>query len=1045
MFTEEVAEIIQTLGDLFPQWNKDRHDHGLLVEIRRGFHTLKGSGRMAGAFALGDFAWAHESLLNQVLSGQLPANDRVASQVHNAIQELAARQVFFQTAEEKDAGVETMVAVAEAIMAGEDEQTPVFQAALPPKPTVAITSKIIAPDGWLVDDAADSEEEVLDFSSPVPSAVIEPEPEPEPFFLQVTDSVELEVEMPDAVDMDEAEEADADTLLVWQLFWEEVPDQLASLDQNLQRLREDPSDHESIRALEREFHTLKGGARMAQVTPLADVSHEAENLLNRLAAGSGIDPSVLETLQTAIDNLHSLAETCQKQGIVKQLDSLPAQPPVMTDSLVCLTDVPIAGGQVPEKSATPVAEATEPAIAESVAETDSREKLRGEQGEFSSLLERMLAEQANSLPDISVLGMPVKAEVASVVVDDSKAASHETIRLPAAFVDRLIDRAVGLNVQQIRMSEYFNGMGGDVAELGRTVARLRQQIRALELESEAQIHDGRHSRTASRATADGFDPLEMDQYAEIQRISRSLAESLNDLVNLEADLNGQLHKGEQLLQEDMRTTRQIQQDLLETRLVALTVLVPRLRRLTRQTATELGKQVTLEVQGEECELDRNLLQNMTAPLEHLIRNALAHGIEMPAERERLGKPPAGRIMLSVSRDDAEIVIRFRDDGKGLDRQQLRRRGLELGFVQPGQMLPDSEIDRLILRTGFTTAASVSQIAGRGVGMDVVYSELKALGGSLQIESETGKGLEFIMRLPFTLMVNPVLLAEVQGQVFALPIGGIQGLARLSGADIQRALDAGSTQLEFAGQPYRLCQLAEQLGAGGVITYVPDEMYPVVFINLQEQAIAWVIEHVQGRREVVLQPLGVLFKECRLYSAATVAPDGSVFLVPDMTELARRVMQTDAAETIAFAEEADVAMVEEFSGPPRILVVDDSVTVRRVTEKFLNAREYVVATAKDGMEALERVGEFLPDAVLLDIEMPRMDGFELLGHLRRDPQWRNLPVVMISSRTAPKHREHALSLGATRFLGKPYQNEILLDTLQGVLASGHINPEELVPA
>jgi chemosensory pili system protein ChpA (sensor histidine kinase/response regulator) len=527
----------------------------------------------------------------------------------------------------------------------------------------------------------------------------------------------------------------------------------------------------------------------------------------------------------------------------------------------------------------------------------------------------------------------------------------------------------------------------------------------------------------------------MDQYAEIQRISRSLAESLNDLVNLEVDLAGQVRKGEQLLQADMRSTRKLQQDLLDTRLVAVTMLVPRLRRLTRQVASELNKQVALEVLGEECELDRNLFQNMTAPLEHLIRNAISHGLEVPDEREQRGKPRTGKITLSISRGESEIVIRFRDDGRGLNRQRLHTRAVEMGIIREGQALPEAELDRLILRPGFSTAPTISQIAGRGIGMDVVHSELKALGGSLQIESRPDEGVEFIMHLPFTLVVNPVLLVDVQGQVYALPLIGIQGLARLSGKQIQEALQTEGATLAFAGQDYALRHLGGVLGAQRAEqVFAADERFPVVFVQLQGQATAWVIDHIRGRREVVLQPLGTLFKNCRLYSAATVSPDGSVFLVPDMAELARLVVvgQGLPGEPEALVE----APADEPVGPPRVLVVDDSITVRRVTEKFLGSRDYTVMTAKDGMEALERMAEFQPDVVLLDIEMPRMDGFELLGHLRRDPQWARLPVIMISSRTAQKHREHAGALGATGFLGKPYQNEVLLDALQEVLATGH---------
>jgi chemosensory pili system protein ChpA (sensor histidine kinase/response regulator) len=828
---------------------------------------------------------------------------------------------------------------------------------------------------------------------------------------------------PDPVEETEAETA-AETRLVWQLFWEEVPDQLQALDLHLQHLRDEPTELETIRELEREFHTLKGGARMAQLSAMADVSHDAESLLSRLTHTKQVGDADIETLQKAVDALHAFAD---------KYSHAPVPPAVAAVEVENKAVQAVAPAE--DSKPVDISRDMPPPLA------DSWARMRIGSDEFGSLLERMLAEQAESLPDISILDSTLRQPVAAPANVETalNPNSQESIRLSAGFVDGLVDRAVGLNLQQVRMAEHFSDMGLDVEELIRTVARLRQQIRALEVESEMQIHDGRSKHKASPVSGkEGFDPLEMDQYAEIQRISRSLAESLNDLVNLEADLASQVRKGEQLLQTDMRTTRQLQQDLLSTRLVALTVLVPRLRRLTRQTAAELDKQVVLEVQGEECELDRHLLQHMTAPLEHLIRNAIAHGIEPPDEREQQGKPRSGKITLHVSRDDAEIVIRFRDDGRGLDRQRIRQRALEQGLVMAGQALSDSDMDRLILRPGFTTATAVSQIAGRGIGMDVVYSELKSLGGSLQVQSDAGKGAEFTMRLPFTLVVNPVLLVEAQAQVYALPMGGIQGLARLTGQQIQEALQASAASVEYAGQLYHLRPLAEVLGAPGNMEYPADERFPVVFVQSQGHALAWVIERIRGRREVVLQPLGVLFKACRLYSAATVAPDGRVFLMPDMAELARRVLDK---VSLPEGEAVEPAVApEEPAGPPRVMVVDDSITVRRVTEKFLDSQQYIVGTAKDGMEALEKIAEFLPDVLLLDIEMPRMDGFELLGHLRRDPQWARLPVIMISSRTAQKHREHAASVGATGFLGKPYQNDVLLGALRDVLESGH-EPDE----
>ena len=826
-------------------------------------------------------------------------------------------------------------------------------------------------------------------------------------------------------------ESDSEARLIWQLFWEEFPDQIQSLDQHLQQLRYDPGNNDIIHELEREFHTIKGGARMAQLSDMADISHNAESLLNQMHYVTTVAEPELNTLQQAVDQLHELAEAYSR---------LTAPPPPETKTPN--NNAPEPPPSVTTAPATPPVTTVVPEalnLKQTVNQTWARP--RSSKDEFGSMLERLLVEQAESLPDIRVLDTAARTKQTIPVEEQTNstqpAANQESIRLSAAFIDNLINRAVGLNMQQIRMSEHLSCMGMDVDELIRTVARLRQQVRALELESEAQIHSGRSAVAATNRHAnnnkdkDAFDPLEMDQYAEIQRISRSLAESLNDLVNLEADLAAQLRKGEQLLQADMQTTRQLQQDLLDTRLVALTMLVPRLRRLTRQTATELEKQVTLEIEGEECELDRNLLQHMTAPLEHLIRNSISHGIELPDERERVGKARTGKIVLSVSRDEAEIVIRFRDDGCGLDRQRLLKKAREQGLVGAHEILSDSEIERLILRPGFSTAQSVSQIAGRGIGMDVVYSELKALGGSLQIHSERGKGIEFTMRLPFTLVVNPVLLTEVQGQTYALPISGIQGLSRINGKDLNEAVQQPNAYIDFANQKYPLYHMADLIGQNPVANEFPaDEHFPVIFINLQGQSVAWIIDNLRGRREVVLQPLGIMFRNCRLYSAATVSPDGRVFLVPDMAELARQAIQQN--KVAAIADHVPETKAPEVAGPARIMVVDDSITVRRVTEKFLASQDYIVGTAKDGMEALEKVGDFMPDVVLLDIEMPRMDGFELLGHLRRDPRWVNLPVIMISSRTANKHREHAASIGATGFLGKPYQNDVLLSAISEVL-------------
>lgn len=933
IFCEEVDEIRQRLQTLFPQWQQTPDDPHLRSELRRAFHTLKGSGRMAGAYALGELGWAHENLLNRLISGQLSASPPVLEQIGAAIDALAARQSFFQQATHSDAALDALLAKAHALAA--ESMATDHAATAPP----ALSNLLPAPDDAVMGS------------------------------------------------MDDASEA----ALIWRMFWEEAPEQLQALETHWQALHEHPEDSAAMRALERHFHTLKGGARMAQLHDMADIAHHAEA---QLTDRSSIPASGLATLQQAIDRLHQLAE---------QYRQLPTPPSTTTGSTIPSLALP-GLSRLPWTSTADAG---------------------------NSLLEQLLSEQAEHLPPLSILAAQDReATQPKPIQTATQPNPPETIRLSTNFIDGLIDHTTQLNIQQAQLQEHFSLMGLDITELARTVARLRQQVRTLELETESQIHDGQ--RPAAQASGKpGFDPLEMDQYAELQRVSRALAESLSDLVNLEADLAAHVRKGEQLLHHHNQLTRQLQQELLDTRLVAVSTLVPRLRRLVRQVGNELGKEVELQVEGESCELDRNLLQRMAAPLEHLLRNAIAHGIETPAERVQQGKPRIGTITLSISRDDNALLIRCQDDGQGLNRTELQRKAIELGLLAPDQTVTAAELDRLILRPGFSTASTVSQIAGRGIGMNVVHSELKALGGSIQIHSTPGQGTAITLHLPFTLAVHPVLLAAVQEQTYALPLTGIQGVARLSGTAVQAALAANAPGVEFADTLYRLHDLATYLGTPRpAATWVATEHFPVIFVQHQGQAMAWVVDRLLGRREVVLQPLGTLFRHCRLYTAATIAPDGRVLLMPDWTELMR---QAELGQPPATELTPTAPANPHLPTAPRIMVVDDSVTVRRVTEKFLSNQGYNVQTANDGMDALEQIAEFRPDAMLLDIEMPRMDGFELLGQLRRDPLWQALPIIMISSRTAHKHRDHAASLGATGFLGKPYQNEVLLDAIRTVLA------------
>ncbi|MGB0848115.1 MAG: response regulator, partial [Thiolinea sp.] len=320
----------------------------------------------------------------------------------------------------------------------------------------------------------------------------------------------------------------------------------------------------------------------------------------------------------------------------------------------------------------------------------------------------------------------------------------------------------------------------------------------------------------------------------------------------------------------------------------------------------------------------------------------------------------------------------------------------------------------------------SQISGRGVGMDVVNSEIKAMGGNLLIDSTPGVGTSFTIRLPFTMAANPVLFVDVQDQPYAIPLGSIQGLSRIDAETLQQHLGRDEKLLRFNDEDYPVHYLGSALGHERRFAIKPDAMYALVYTRAGGYCVAWVVDAVQGRRDIILQSLGALFKTCHFYSAATITSEGDVVMVPDMLELTERMLTTPDTERLraeTLPEETVEAVVHEI---PHIMIVDDSITVRKVTEKLLRHENFVVETAKDGLEALEKLDSFEPDLMLLDIEMPRMDGFEVLSAVRANERWSRVPIIMISSRTAEKHRDHAEQLGATDFLGKPYQSQALLE-------------------
>ena len=559
--------------------------------------------------------------------------------------------------------------------------------------------------------------------------------------------------------------------------------------------------------------------------------------------------------------------------------------------------------------------------------------------------------------------------------------------------------------------------------------RLQEQVRRLGTETEAQI-DYRREQIEASGEADSFDPLEMDRYSHLQQLSGSLMESASDLHDLKETLNERLIDTETLLLHQSRINTDLQEGLMKTRMVPFARIVPRLRRIVRQVGLELGKKVELRMDNIHGEMDRSVLDRMVAPLEHMIRNAVDHGIESEQQRKEAGKPETGSIAITTYRQGGDIVIHLADDGRGLDVQRIRQIALEKELISEDAALSEHEIAQFIFHPGFSTSDAVSQISGRGVGMDVVNSEVRQCGGTVDIETSAGRGTQFTIVLPFTLSVNRALMINVTGDHYALSLNSIDGVHFMSSSAVEEAMQSGGL-ISYAGSQYELCYLGTLLNPEiRRRSDNLDEDAALVLFHSDNRRFAVQVDEIVGTKEIVVKTLGPQFSGVPGLGGATILSDGQVVVIIDLNELARvafadvpRINQTDKSSTQAIAS-IDLS--------PSILVVDDSVTVRKVTSRILRRQGYRVLTAKDGIEALKSMQEEIPAVMLLDIEMPRMDGFEVATRVRASQDLKHIPIVMITSRTGDKHRQRAMELGVDQYMGKPYQEEQLLETLNQLL-------------
>ena len=614
-----------------------------------------------------------------------------------------------------------------------------------------------------------------------------------------------------------------------------------------------------------------------------------------------------------------------------------------------------------------------------------------------------------------VVGMQT-AQTASPQTDRlaeiEQAAARAVLRVRADIIDRLVNEAGEVSITRSRIEGEMLHFKQSLKDLTENVIRLRGQLREVEIQAESQMQS-----RISAAQETQFDPLEFDRFTRLQEITRMMAESVNDVATVQQSLLKNLDEAEAALVAQGRLNRELQQGLMRIRMVPLSSITERLHRIVRQTAKEVGKKAVLKIEGEGVELDRSVLEKMTAPFEHLLRNAVAHGIETEHDREIVGKSEIGGIELRARQEGNEVALIIRDDGSGIDLDRVRVKAVEQGLIEANENVPAAKLTEMIFQAGFSTASEITQVSGRGVGMDVVRNEIASLGGRIEVDSDKGHGTTFTIYLPLTLAVTQVVMVTAGENQFALPSSMVDQVQEVKAAKLAEIYQAG--QVDWLGNTYPLHYLPRLLGNMDA-TPEAKAYSSIILLRSGTHRVAVHVDALQGNQEVVVKNIGPQLARVSGISGATVLGNGEIMLIINPVQLAHRETPHAAAGRPAIAVKQ-----EELVTAPVIMVVDDSLTVRKITGRLLSKEGYQVVTAKDGVDALQQLQEYRPTVMLVDIEMPRMDGFELTKNVRGDAVTAGIPIIMITSRTAEKHRNYARELGVNVYLGKPYQEEELL--------------------
>lgn len=1203
IFLEEAEEEYENISMLLPLWKSNLDDMGSLKDMRRSFHTLKGSGRLVGANDLGEFAWAFESMLNRVIDKTIQPTAELLDLMERGRVALPVLYDLLKSAKRPDQNIFSLMEHADSLSRGESF-TPLTE-------TISSVS-IPQPDLSALDTPSmDSIELKFDDSlAKIPRPEIDSvlleiyrkevathlfalrqyitdwhenniHEVTEPLFralhtltgsarttgVQVVSALCLQLEhyikllqseellvSTDGIEIfeDSANRIEAicaqlggagnelyvtadlvqriETLIhtlqesvatqhslgniepslsnlsssieleidddydeeLLEIFVEEGTEILDESENTLHAWIKDPENDEHLEALQRQLHTLKGGARMSGVAAIGDLSHQLESLITDIVASdTRMSDDIFTVIQHAQDSLMNMLEQLKNHqplssgqavldeiGVQRAKNKITAEDEI-SDSVEDITlesnetEISIENLEINELDAN--------SLSIEVSSDDDTAVETKVLNDLSIELTEELTSLADELDDIPVVDIEVTEDASldnsdldldnentevleqPVINDDSeerlqtelvtniepleetslpsvdtdkatpqKTAPAEQVRVRADTLNNLVNFAGEVSIYRSRLEQQVNTFRFNLQELDETVDRFRGQLRKFEIETEAQIQTRKEEKLS--AEHEHFDPLEFDRFTQMQQISRSMLESMNDIDSLRSILAGLNRESETLLVQQSRVNTELQEGLMSTRLVPFAKQLNRLKRIVRQTCTELGKQAEIEFDGTDLEMDRTIVERMMPPIEHMLRNAIAHGIEMPAQRKASGKPKQGNIHLDMSREGGDVVIQITDDGAGIDFNAIRNKAVETGVIKEGAKVSEKFLLDLILESGFSTAEEITQIAGRGVGLDVVNNEIKQLGGVLNIDTTYGEGTRFTISMPLSLAVSRALMVYVGDSMYAVPLLSVEGVERISHETLIELQSKEHSTYTWIEEEFHYIHLGKLMD--GVASSLPGEgnKAALLMVRSGNYRAALHIEGLVGSREIVIKPVGPQLSTLRGISGATIMGDGSVVLILDLGVLIRIALTMDDSNYLEAEVQEPVDIVEsvEEDKMPTVMVVDDSITVRKVTSRFLERNELEVIQAKDGVDALTQLLDVIPDVMLLDVEMPRMDGFELAINMRNDDRLKDIPIIMITSRTGQKHRDRAMNIGVNMYMGKPYNEEELLENIHSLL-------------